>query len=92
MMKRRLYILLCVVLGLMLGFLLHSLVEVLVIDRLIASADAAPYGLTWAQWFHAHTAWTVVTTAGGVIGGYFLGISWWRIVYIEKRHWRTKAK
>jgi len=26
----------------------------------------------------------------GIVGGYFLGQIWWRIVYVEKRHWRFK--
>jgi len=26
----------------------------------------------------------------GVIGGFFVGRLWWRVVYIEKRHWRFK--
>ncbi len=28
----------------------------------------------------------------GVVGGYFLGQLWWRIVYIEHRHWRTMIR
>lgn len=26
----------------------------------------------------------------GLIGGYFLGQTWWRIVYIEHRHWKRR--
>ena len=26
---------------------------------------------------------------GGAFGGFFLGIHWWNVVYVEKRHWRS---
>lgn len=28
----------------------------------------------------------------GIISGFFLGFRWWRIVYVEHRHWRWKRR
>lgn len=88
MNKRTFYIALCIFLGLMLGFLLHTVVEVAIIGQLVISSDIRPFGVTWVNWFRLHALWTVITTVGGVIGGYYLGVTWWRIVYIEKRRWK----
>lgn len=34
--------------------------------------------------------WILILT--GAVSGYFLGFRWWRIVYIEHRHWRNWRK
>jgi hypothetical protein len=26
--------------------------------------------------------------AGGAIGGFFLGLAWWRMIYVEHRRWK----
>ena len=28
-----------------------------------------------------------VFVVAGTVGGYFLGQHWWRVVYIQRRHW-----
>ena len=33
---------------------------------------------TWVQY---------IFLIAGTVGGYFLGQHWWRVVYIQRRHW-----
>ncbi|MBU1131572.1 hypothetical protein KJ840_05580 [Patescibacteria group bacterium] len=92
-MKKTIYITLSVILGTILSFLAHALIE--------------KWYLSWAQNNNHQIIWVSAFGKGlcalpfwlnyglliiGVIGGYFLGKIWWRVVYIEKRHWRFKNK
>lgn len=90
MSKRTLYIVLTTVLGIMLGFLVHALAEMWAIDLIVQGGS--PFGLTLTidQWFTVHRAWSMVTLVGGAVTGFFLGKYWWRLVYIEHRHFWHK--
>ena len=33
-----------------------------------------------------------VVLVAGTVGGYFLGQHWWRVVYVERRHWYFRMK
>lgn len=87
--KRPLYLLLTTLLGLIVSFGLHSVIEL--------------WYLHWAETSNATIVWT--TTFGmcslplwvqyllpilGLIGGFFQGRVWWRWVYVERRWDRTK--
>ncbi|MEK7660398.1 MAG: hypothetical protein AAB343_04310 [Patescibacteria group bacterium] len=91
-MKRTVYIFCTIVLGSLLGVIVHGFVELPIIALLILDIDAYGLGLTWNQWYFIHTIWSVLTFGGGIVGGYFLGVTWWRIVYIERRHWRFQKR
>ena len=85
-MKRTIYILLTMVLGLLLSFLAHAVIEMLY--------------LQWAQ-AHNHTiVWTTVLglcalplwlqialPVVGLVGGFLLGRMWWTMVYVNRKHW-----
>jgi hypothetical protein len=92
-MKRSFYIFMTVILGLLLSFILHALIEMLYINHLISIGKlpqgSYPLGLYWC----ALPDWTYYSLLVlGIVGGYFLGVNWWRIVYIEKRHWKNRIK
>ena len=82
--KKIIYIILSSLLGIMFSYILHAAIEITYINNTnviiwyqhlgIGSCALPPYiqyGLLMI----------------GAIGGITLGFYWWRIVYIEKRHW-----
>ena len=87
-MKRNFYIICTTFLGILLGIIVNGFVELPVIALLTFDIEKFGLGMTWEQWGVVHAIWTFITFIGGAIGGYFLGILWWRIVYVEHRHWR----
>ena len=89
-MKRNFYLLCTIILGTLLSFIVHGLVEFSVILLLVSDFETYGLGLTWGTWWHIHTVFTAVLFLCGVVGGYKLGVTWWRIVYIEHRHWRAR--
>jgi prepilin-type N-terminal cleavage/methylation domain-containing protein len=84
-MKRTIYILLAAMLGILLSFIVHALIEIGVISLLTSNFEKYGLGFSWASWFWIHSVSTVILFVLGAVGGYFLGARWWRIVYIEKR-------
>jgi hypothetical protein len=87
-MKKALYILLTIFLGLLLSFIFHALIEVVYINSILTRGAEVQgtyfLGFGWC----ALPFWVQYTLpALGIIGGYFLGQHWWKVVYVERRHW-----
>lgn len=87
--KRRIYILLAVGLGFLLGLIFYALLEKAYINKFISTGEM-PSGIR-GGWFLPPSV-AGVFLLGGMMLGYVLGIRWWQIVYIEKRHWRNRNK
>lgn len=86
-MKRVIYIFLAVFLGFLLSLLLHVAIESI---YLLFSSNPRWYPL-FGLGYDALPLWlTCLLAAAGILFGYWMGIVWWRIVYIEHRHWKTK--
>lgn len=85
--KKTVYLSASVVLGVMLSFLAHAIIEMIYL-RLASSQD-------WPVSFHYGCALPLVLSYGlfiiGIIGGYFLGRYWWRWIYID-RVWEIRSK
>lgn len=80
-------------LGFLLSLLGHAVVEVLYL-RWLEAHDRNP---VWSNLFGAGSCalpnWaTIVIALVGIAGGIWVGFVWWRIVYIEHRHWRFQNK
>lgn len=75
------------VLGFLLQLLLHAAIEIWYIGLLLANFPRYSLGLSWEGWRIVHHVGTVVLFIGGIWGGYVLGVRWWQIVYIERKHW-----
>ena len=91
--KKVIYIFSAGVLGFLLHVLLHVLIEVLYL-RSLESKGVTP---SWTELFNgkleALPLWVVITLAiVGTAFGVYLGFVWWKIVYIEKRHWKFTDK
>lgn len=85
--KKIFYLICSTVLGIIFSLIIIEAVEIIYIqiaDRII-----------WYYYFETISCAlhpVVVYGMGfiGIIGGFFVGQLWWRMVYIEKRHWRLK--
>ncbi|MBU2236102.1 hypothetical protein KKA01_03520 [Patescibacteria group bacterium] len=88
-MKKTLYIILSTVLGIIVSFLFHAIIEYIFIR---STEDSA---ITWNSSFGigscALPEWLQYSLLGiGIVSGIIVGFCWWNIVYIQKRHWRNK--
>ncbi len=89
--KRPLYLALTTLLGLILSFGAHAMIEM--------------WYLRWAETNHAIVVWTnalgscslplwfqILLPILGLVGGYFQGRVWWRLVYVERRWEKRENK
>lgn len=83
-MKRITYIALAIVFGILVQFVLHAVVELGYIHLLVTNFDRWSFGLSWSTWFSIHTVASIVLLVAGIIVGYFLGVHWWKYIYVEK--------
>ena len=90
-MKRTFYIAAFTLLGVLLQFLLHALVEIWYIDLLLRDYPAYGFGLSWRQWVLIHDVGTVVLFLAGAWLGFRQGQHWWRKIYVEHALWRWIA-
>jgi len=89
-MKKQIYIFCAMILGVLLTTILHAFLEMWYISLFVANPAKYGLGLSWSQILMVHYIYTALFLVLGIVGGYFLGQEWWRIVYVEKRYWRFK--
>jgi hypothetical protein len=75
-------------LGLLLAEIIHWSLEAWFINTIIASGGVPQEYVFLASHCFLPPYFQISLIAFGLVGGYFLGQAWWRIVYIEHRHWR----
>ena len=82
--KRTVYLLFAMLLGMILGDIAYDLLEVSFLSSLIAESGSRliVYG---KDFFALRPLPEIVFDLAGVLGGYYAGKSWWRIIYIEDR-------
>ncbi|MDP3964863.1 MAG: hypothetical protein Q8Q20_04405 [bacterium] len=81
--KKKVYVAFSILLGILLSLLAHAGIEALYLGW----ADANNQVVTWYGGCSLHPFIQAAIFVLGAVGGFFLGLWWWRIVYIEKRHW-----
>jgi hypothetical protein len=91
--KKIFYITLTIFLGLLLSFIVHALAEMIYLNYAFKNEleIQASYflGVGWC----ALPVWVQYTfPILGIVGGYFLGIYWWNLVYVKRKHWRFRKK
>ncbi len=84
-MKKKIYIILFVSLGIILQFLIHALIEIWYIGLLISDFQKYSLGFSWPQWFLIHYIGTAVFFIAGVIFGLWQGKFWWHKLYEKNR-------
>jgi len=80
-MKKAIYLIAFTIFGLLITFLVHSLVEIWYIDLLINDFQKYSLNLSWDQWFVVHWLVSIILFIGGAIIGYYQGVFWWRKIY-----------
>lgn len=89
-MKKAAYIILSTLLGITLSFILHAIIEYYYI--ISSQAGEIFWYSSFGKGSCALPEWFQYTLfAVGIIGGLIMGFWWWKIVYIQKRHWRNKT-
>ena len=93
MLKKKFYIFCTIILTTILSFLLHAVIEFYYIRCALIGGIALDNTKFLGSLYCVLPWWISYSLLlGGFVGGYFLGQAWWRIVYVEKRHWRMKNK
>jgi hypothetical protein len=85
MNKKTLYIALFIVLGILLAFIVHGLLEIWYVNRLLENFPKYSLGYTWVQLFRINNYIYMLLFVAGILFGNYQGRFWWRIVYEEKR-------
>jgi len=88
--KRIVYLLAAAMLGFLLQLIAHALIEMWYINLLLGDFDRWSFGFSWGHLWQIHHALSLILAIVGIAGGYILGITWWRIIYIENRRWWRK--
>ncbi len=86
--KKKIYLALTITLIFLLGFILYAMIEAAYIKEVVSiggsTVTVCYFGFLWKELpFWLRLFWIFVA----IVDGYFLGQYWWRIVYVEKRHW-----
>ena len=81
--KKAIYIFFCAILGLILSFIAHAVLEMMIINLLVSDFQTYGLGLSWETWFIIHAALTPILVLAGIAFGVWLGFCWYRIVYEE---------
>lgn len=93
-MKRAFYLFLTSVLGLLVSFIVHALIEIMDLTWVVHNN----HDFTWHYYLGGHfpCALPPVLFYGlpvlGIVGGLLIGRVWWRWVYVEGRHWRRRKQ
>ena len=85
MFKRGLYIICFIILGILASFLVHTGIEIPIINLLVSNFNKYSLGLSWGQWQMIHDIGAVVLLVLGMWVGYRQGVYWWNVIYVEKR-------
>lgn len=89
--KRVAYMVLAIILGLLLGNLMHDFLEILYLKKLSEVGITPELHRTFGLYYFLPSFVVFVFLVGGVALGIWLGINGWRWVYVEGRG-RTKRK
>ena len=89
-MKKYVYIFAWLVLAMMLSFIAHAVIEIGYIKYALGAGLTITDYTVFGYAYCALPAWLQIgLLLAGISGGYFAGVYFWRIIYVEKRyrHW-----
>jgi hypothetical protein len=80
-MKKVAYVGLFTLLGVLVSFLIHGVLEIAIVHLLITDFSTYNLGLSWAQWFAVHRWGSWLLLAVGIGVGFWQGVYWRRVLY-----------
>ena len=80
-MRKAAYIFSFVILGILVQFLIHALVEIWYVGLLLRDFPRYGLGLSWNAWLLMHHIGTVILSIAGAAAGFWQGKYWWRKKY-----------
>ena len=91
--KKIVYVALTIFLGELLGLIAFEVISINFVSLLERAALPVEYEQIFGMIYSplpVYLFWTLIFV--GAVGGFFLGLTWWQIVYVEHRHWRNRIK
>jgi hypothetical protein len=85
-MKRIIYLIASVILGLLLSIITHALIEIQYLKQVDPASVVWINGCALPSWLK------IALPIIFAVGFFFIGRIWWHLVYVERRHWRFKNK
>ena len=85
-MKKIVYLITFVILGVVIQFLIHAVVEIWYINLLLQDFSRYDLGLTWEQWFMIHHLSSIILLIIGMVFGFWQGKFWWRRIYEQDKY------
>jgi hypothetical protein len=85
-MKKAIYIALAGLLGVLVGFILHALIEIPAIYFMIGDFGQRDLNLDWSQLMLVHYIFTGLFLVGGLTAGIASGSRWWQYIYVERKY------
>lgn len=83
-MKKLIYTVSFIILGIFLQFLIHAIVEIWYIGLLVGDFPKYSFGFSWDQWFIIHHIGTVILFVAGILFGFWQARFWWSKIYEKK--------
>ena len=80
-MKKIIYIILFVFLGILLQLILHGFIEVFYIKLLLSDFEKYGLGFSWNIWETIHYVGALLFFFGGLAFGLQQGVYWWKRIY-----------
>lgn len=91
-LKHVVYLISATILGVLLSFMAHVLIEINYINYALTHNIVVINQGVLGHAYCALPAWLQIgLLLVGIIGGYFLGVWWWNMIYV-KQVWRKKFK
>ncbi len=81
--KKITYITLFTLLGVLISFLLHAVIEIPVIFLLVSDFGKWGMGLSWETWEMIHNIGAIILVIIGAWIGFKKGIHWWNVIYVN---------
>ncbi|MEM9336526.1 MAG: hypothetical protein AAGA35_01555 [Patescibacteria group bacterium] len=89
-MKRTVYIIAFIFLGLIVSTLVHAALEMPILWLVSSDYERYANSLLWQHWELMHHTVAVGLWVMGALVGYKLGKRYWHILYVEKRYGEKK--
>jgi hypothetical protein len=85
-MKKKVYVFSFMILGLLLGFLAHGIIEMIYIRLLVNDYNRFGFQFEWSTWIAIHSYFTAILAVLGLVLGYGWGHKFWKILYVDKKY------